>query len=108
MSGWIATAFVILTFLACAVVLARRAAKRWWDYLIVLALAGLLIVPFYSLTGDVSTVLPNVWSDGADGKDQIILASVAATFLWPLIAAALIVWAVGAVAQRVKSRNAAQ
>ena len=91
MSGWIATACLIAAFAAIAVTLTHCAARRW-EHLIVVALAGALMVPFYAVTGDISAVLPNVWSDGADGKDQIILVSVAATFLWPLSAAAIVVW----------------
>jgi cell shape-determining protein MreD len=99
MSGWFATAVIILAFLAIAVFLIRCSAKRWWEYLIVLALAGLLIVPLYRFTGDVSAFLPDIWSDNADGKDQIIIASVAATLLWPIAVAAIIVfvtkWVIG-------------
>jgi len=101
--NWVAPAGAILAFLVVAVLLTRCAARRGWEYLIVFALAGLLIVPFYKLTGDVSAILPNIWSDGADGKDQIILVSAAATLLWPLIAAALIVWAGKGVWRKVKS-----
>jgi hypothetical protein len=105
-SGWIATALLILGFLVVAVMLTRRAAATVWDHLIVFVLAGLLIVPFYkAVTGDVSVVLPDVWSNDADGKDQIILVSVAATFLWPLSAAALVVWAVKGVLRAVKSQS---
>jgi hypothetical protein len=92
MSGWVAVALLILVFVVIAVLAIRRATRRWWDYLIVLVLAVILIKPFYALTGDVSALLPDVWTDGPVGKDQIILVSIAATFLWPVIAAALAMW----------------
>ena len=95
MSGPVAMAITAL--LVMAVVLVRKAAKRWWEYVVVLALAALLVGPAYTITGDISAVVPNVWSEGIDGKGEIILASVAATILLPLMAAALIVWAVKAI-----------
>ncbi|TKT73283.1 hypothetical protein YH63_018670 [Afipia massiliensis] len=52
----------------------------------------MLFRPLYNLvSGDVSRYLPAfIWSDGSDGKDQIILASIASTFLLPLVVSALI------------------
>lgn len=88
---WIA---FILVFLIAAMVMTIKAAQRWWEYLIVLGLAAALVGPFYVLTGDVSAVIPFGWSDGSKGKDEIILVSIAATFLWPLLVASLVVWTV--------------
>jgi uncharacterized membrane protein len=87
-------AVYIILFLIAAVWMTVKAAKRWWEYLIVLGLAAALVVPFYVLTGDVSAVIPFGWSDSLSGKDEIILVSIAATFLWPLFTAALMVWVV--------------
>ena len=91
--GWLSVVFVPALQIVVAFVLIRRLARRWWDYVIVLALAAVLFRPLYELaTGDMSRILPVFpWSDGADGKDQIILVSIASTFLLPLIASALAV-----------------
>jgi hypothetical protein len=68
-------------------------------------LAGALIVPLYNaFTGHISRYLPPaIWSDGADGKDQIIMASIGFTFLLPLIVAALAIIAAKAIWRRIKS-----
>jgi hypothetical protein len=97
MSAPVSAAIAVLLVIAFALV--RSAAKRWWEYVIVLALAALLVRPAYIFTGDVSAFLPDVWSEGADGKDEIILAGIAATISLPLMAAALIVLAVKAIAR---------
>ena len=92
MSGWLSVVLIAGALIAAAAILVRRAARRWWDYLLILAGAGLLFRPLYDLvSGDVSRYLPaSLWSADADGKDQIILASVASTFLLPVIAAAAV------------------
>ncbi|MBI3700366.1 MAG: hypothetical protein HY242_07970 [Afipia sp.] len=92
--GWVYVAFLIATFIAASIFIARRAVKRWWEYLIILVMTALLVRPFLTMTGDVSKVLPDFWSDGADGKDQIVWVSIAATFTWPWIMAALLFWLV--------------
>jgi hypothetical protein len=102
MIGWLAALSFILVFLLIAVIAIRRIARSGWDYLIVLAFTVLLIKPFYALTGDISAVLPNVWSEDADGKDQIILVSVAATFAWPAIAASLVLGAARAMFRKMR------
>ncbi len=44
-------------------------------------------------TGDISRYLPDaIWSDGSEGKDQIIHASAASTILLPLIVSAFAVY----------------
>jgi hypothetical protein len=55
---------------------------------------------YATAAGDISEWLPaGFWSDGFDGKDQIIIASVASTVLIPLvIALAVICAAKGAIA----------
>jgi hypothetical protein len=99
MQGWFAASVLIALFVVAAAVLVRLAGQRWWDYPLIVALAAALIVPLYRVaTGDISRVLPHwLWSDNADGKDQIILVSIAATFMLPLIAAALLVIAAKAI-----------
>lgn len=96
MFGWISVALIASALLGATIFLVRRAAQRWWDYLILLALAALLFRPLYDLvSGDVSRVLPDfIWSDGFDGKDQIIFASVASTIFLPLIVSAIIAIAI--------------
>jgi hypothetical protein len=92
MTGWISVFLIAIALITAAVVLIRRAAGRWWDYLLIVALAALLFRPLYTLvSGDVSRYLPAfLWSDGSDGKDQIIWASIASTFLLPLVLSALV------------------
>jgi hypothetical protein len=90
--GWISAFLITIALITGALVLIRHAAGRWWDYLLIVALAALLFRPLYTLvSGDVSRYLPAfLWSDGSDGKDQIILASIASTFLLPLILSTLL------------------
>lgn len=88
--GWISVLVVVASLLTAAICLVRLGAVRWWDYLFVVVLTGLLWRPLlFTVTGDLSAWLPGgIWSDGSDGKDQIIIASVAATVLLPLVCAA--------------------
>src|SRR5262245_49274525 len=69
------------------------AALRWWDYLIIAALTVLLFpLIARTFTGDLSRYLPSgVWSEGAEGKDEIILVSIAATLVVAATAAAAVV-----------------
>jgi hypothetical protein len=77
--------------LAVAMFLIRRAARRWWDTLVIAVLTTLLVRSTAHVTGDISTYLPDaIWS-GPDDKEQIIYASLASTILLPLIASALAV-----------------
>jgi hypothetical protein len=94
--GWIFVAVVIASLLAAAIYLVRKGARRWWDYLVIGGLAVALVRPILMIvTGDVSAWLPaGIWSDGPDGKDQIIVASAMATVLLPLALAAGAVCAV--------------
>jgi hypothetical protein len=74
-------------------------ADRFWHVLVIVALAVLLF-PLVStqLTGDVSRYLPaGTFSEGIAGKDQIVLASAAATILIAIILAAC-AWGVAKVA----------
>ena len=94
MSGWPSVAIIVLAQLAAAGFLVRIAARRWWDYLAVSALTVLLIRPTVQyITGDVSRYLPDaIWSDGSEGKDQIVDASAASTILLPVIVSAVAVY----------------
>jgi hypothetical protein len=101
MSGWPAVALMILGQIGAAAWLIRLAARRWWDYLVIVALTAALLRPTERyFTGDVSRYLPDaIWSDGSEGKDQIIYASAASTILLPLVVSAFAVY-VGAQAFR--------
>lgn len=94
MSGWPAAALIILAQITAAVLLIRLAARRWWDYLAIAVLTAVLVRPTAEhATGDVSRYLPDaIWSDGSDGKEQIIYVSAASTVPLPLIASALLVY----------------
>jgi hypothetical protein len=94
MSGWPAVIAIIAVELAAAVFLIRVAARRWWDYLVIAALAVAFAPPIEThLTGDISRYLPApIWSDGSDGKDQIVDVSAASSLLLPLIAAAALTY----------------
>lgn len=92
--GWTAVLVIIASLLAASIYLVRKAVRRWWEYLVILT--AVLIGPVYkTATGDMSAVLPyGIWSDGFDGKDQIIIASVASSILVPLVLASGAVCAV--------------
>src|SRR3974390_2773726 len=94
--GWLTVAVIVIAELAATALAIRLTARRWWDYLLIVLLTAALLGPTERhLTGDISSHLPNgLWSDGADGKDQIIYASAASTLLLPLLAAALAVDAI--------------
>lgn len=94
MNGWVSVAIIILAQIAAAAFLVRIAARHWWDYLVMSVLTVALVIPTeHYVTGDVSRYLPAaIWSDGSDGKDQIIYASAASTILLPLIASAFAVY----------------
>jgi hypothetical protein len=94
-SGWPAVAVITLMQIAAAAVLARIAARRWWDYLMIAVLTAALVRPTeHYITGDISRYLPYaIWSDGSEGKDQVIYASAASTILLPLIVSAFAVYA---------------
>ncbi|HLL28896.1 MAG TPA: hypothetical protein VKT73_14760 [Xanthobacteraceae bacterium] len=95
MSGWITVAAIASVFFAAAVVALHFCARRWWDYLAV-AVLTVLLFPLLanSITGDISRYVPlGAFSEGGDGKDQIIIASIASTILAGVILAACLVWA---------------
>jgi len=81
------------------------AANRFWHALVILVLAILLFPLVASqISGDVSRYLPiETFSEGADGKDQIVLASAMATALIAVILASC-VWGAGKTAWR-RARN---
>jgi hypothetical protein len=65
-------------------------ANRLWHIPVIILLAALLFpIVATELTGDVSYYLPaRTFSEGIDGKDQIVLASAVATILISVILAA--------------------
>jgi hypothetical protein len=90
-----------LTLATLAALLVWRAASRWWHRLVIIVIGVVLFPPVARwLTGDVSAYLPErTFSDGADGKDQIVIASAIATILVAIILAACL-WAAGTVIWR--------
>jgi hypothetical protein len=88
-NDWPAVTIMIIAQIAAAAFLVRRAARRWWEYLVIAALTVALVRPAeHYITGDVSRYLPDaIWS-GADDKEQIICVSAASTILLPLIVSA--------------------
>jgi hypothetical protein len=94
--GWVTVVVIIGSLLAASIYLVLKGARRWWDYLIIVALTVVLVRPVLkTFTGSLSAWLPSgIWSDGFDGKDQIIIASAASTVLIPLVLAAGAVFAV--------------
>jgi hypothetical protein len=90
--GWPAVLTLLLVLLAVTIGFVRIAARTWFEYLIVAALAAVLAGPVLRLiTGDVSLWLPGwIWSEGADGKDQIVDVSALATLLLPVIGGCLL------------------
>jgi hypothetical protein len=94
--GLISVVAIIAGLLAAAIYLVHKGARRWWDYLTVVGLTVLLVRPLLdTVTGDISAWLPNgIWSDGFDGKGEIIIASVASSILIPLVLAAGTVYGV--------------
>jgi hypothetical protein len=91
--GWPAVIALLLMLLAVTIGFVRIAVRAWREYLIVAALAAVLVRPVLRyITDDVSRWLPDwIWSDGADGKDQIVDASALATLLLPVIGGCLLV-----------------
>jgi hypothetical protein len=91
MFGWIYTFAVILVLLVAAIFMRRKAAKLWWENVVILAIVGVIMTPLERvLTGVVSRFLPDHFSNGADGKDQIIYASIGATVLGSILVACAI------------------
>jgi len=81
---------------AMAGIAVRYASTRRWHTLII----AVLWIPFFPLvarwlTGDISAYLPeDAFSAGADGKDEFIWASIYATVMIAVTAAALLWWIV--------------
>ena len=85
--GWPAVIALLVLLLVLTAGCVRLSVRGWGDFLLVAVLAGALVRPTLVLiTGDVSRWLPGwIWSDGADGKDQIVWVSAVASLLLPLI-----------------------
>jgi hypothetical protein len=83
------------------------AIARWWQALII----AVLWVPFFPLvarwlTGDISSYLPkDAFADAAQGKDEFIWASIYATAMIAVIAAALLWWVITRVWQLTMGRE---
>jgi hypothetical protein len=90
--GWPAVIILLLVLFAAMVSFVYMAARTWRDYLVVAAIAALLVRPvLLFITDDVSRWLPTgLWSDGADGKDQVVAVGAVATLLLAIIGGSLI------------------
>lgn len=89
MHGWITVALIAGIQLAIALFLMYRASSRWWHYIAIFALAFPFLRVSLLYTGDVGHYFPQgSFSEGADGKDQIILASASSTVLQALMMSA--------------------
>ncbi len=105
MGGWISVLLIWIVLIVAAFVLIRRTAQRWWDYLLIAALGALLFRPLLEhVSGDVSRYLPAfLWSDGSDGKDQIIFACIASTLLLPFVVSAFVLLIVKSIVNIIRS-----
>jgi len=92
--GWPVVLALLALLAAATVGCVRLAIRRWRDLLPVAGTALALARPMLLLvTGDMSRWLPGwIWSDGADGKDQIVVSSALVSLLLPLAAGGLIVF----------------
>lgn len=90
MTGWLCTFLIVAAVTGAAAALQWRVAARWYGHVGIGTLALVLLRPVVSVTGDMSAILPDVWSDDAAGKDQIILVSVVTTLAVAVIAASLL------------------
>jgi hypothetical protein len=94
MSGWNTVAAIGIAGFAIAVFAIWAAARRWWDYLTI-AVLTVLLFPLLanSITGDISRYIPlSAFSEGGEGKDQIIIASILATIFSAVILSAWAIW----------------
>jgi hypothetical protein len=92
---------------AIAVLSVWWASDRLWHAAMIIVLAVLLfpLTAASRLTGDVSRHFPaTTFAEGMDGKDQIVVASVAASFLLALIVASGI-WSAGKFGLRMLRRR---
>jgi hypothetical protein len=84
------------------------AADRIWHAIAIVVLAVLLfpLTAATRLTGDVSRHLPSAtFAEGLEGKDQVIIASAAASFLFAILVSASI-WGAAKIAWRSMRRTA--
>jgi hypothetical protein len=90
LSGWSLVWAIAGVLLAVATAAVRRAVRGWRSGAAVV-LSSFALIPFLAnhLFGDVSRLLPaEAFADGADGKDQIIVAGILWGFLFAVIVAA--------------------
>jgi hypothetical protein len=91
---------------AMAGIAVRYASTRWWHALII----ALLWIPFFPLvarwlTGDISAYLPeDTFAADGYGKDEFIWASIYATVMIAVTAAALLWWIVVRVSAEIRRR----
>ncbi len=93
MLGWFSVILIAVILIGATVFLIRRAMGNWWEYIGLAIGAVMLLRPLNDVvSGDVSRILPRfIWSDGSDGKDQIIWASITSTIFLPLLISAALI-----------------
>lgn len=89
MHGWPAVYTLAAAEIVLLIALNRGVFRRWWYAPLTIVIAAVLFKPLdNAFFGDISRVLPRwMFSDGSDGKDQIIIASTISAILAPLILA---------------------
>src|SRR5262245_54131748 len=93
-SGWAAVAVIALVLIVSTVVVCWAAMRGLGSTLAVAALSfpAMWLLARY-VFGDASIYFPqNTFSDGVDGKDQIIVVSILCTVLGGIVVAACTVW----------------
>jgi hypothetical protein len=93
LTGW-GLVITITGVLTLAAAIAVRRSVRGWGSAVAVALLSVVLVPVLvaHVFGDVSRLLPpGAFSDGADGKDQIILAGILWTFPCAVSASSILV-----------------
>jgi hypothetical protein len=105
--AWSIVAAIVAGLLLAAVWLVRRAVRRWWDYVVILLLTVAFVPLLAPVTGDVSAWLPHViWSDGFEGKDQIVVVSAAFSILLPLLLVAGLLWVLRRIIEPARANHA--
>jgi len=85
-----------IALMAITVVLVWCATVRWL-HVGAIAVLSMLLYPLVArwVIGDVSALLPQkTFSDGVQGKDEIVIASAYATITLAIAMAALLLWAI--------------
>ena len=93
LSGWPFVLLIAALLGLVSIAVVRLCARGWKSAIAIVPLVIVLLPPLAKYVfGDVSVFLPaGLFSDGANGKDQIIIACILFTFFGAIVLAALIV-----------------